>query len=821
MNATRADEDSGVTRFDVDGVPVFWSPGDGSGQYRAALMFRTGRVDEPLARSGVTHLVEHLALHGLGREDRHYNGSVDALTTVFQTHGTPGEVAAFLGGVCGALRDLPLDRLEDEKRVVRTEEEGRAPGIAATLALWRHGPSGLGMTGFPELGLPGLTGEDVASWTAARFTRGNAALGIVGGPPPEGLRLDLPDGPRMPVPGANDLTGGVRSFVNASLPGVAFSGVVPFVPATGVYRELLLSRLHKALWLDRALSYTPQVEVEHTGPLTGQIVAFADGLDEVLPQLVEAFLAELDALAEGRFDAGEVARIVDEHKAERSRGTGGGLVGVWCLRELLGVRQDGPAEVGERLAAVTVEDVAEVARTAMDSALLMLPHWRQPPDGRYRPLPASSTRAVAGRVHSPYGTTAEALISGPSGVTRLHGPTLETVRYADCAAVLAWPDGARVLYGTDGTAVRVEPSQWAGAETLAADIDAAVPADRVARMPARSPAQTPDAPALNAEPYEAAVPAAKYRRRDGDFEHEALAAALPKVESGDLDAGLALLAGTRDAPEDRCLAAVRLGHAAAAHVDRLAEFAEERPDDPDAQLWLGSARVNHAWNARTGEFAEEVDSVRFHAFWRRLALAGEPLYRAAELLPEDPAPWERLQWHAIGLQLGRTELDRLWDEAVRRGPALYAVHQARLQALCRKWWGSNAEVLAFAERAAAEAEPGDPRAALLAEAHVEIAVQLDRDGDTSTASLAYLGDPDVHSALARAADRWVEASRPHPYDPRAHNEFGTAFYYAGDHERARRHMRLAGVVFSGESAKAMRRHLGLKPRHIRGIRGGR
>ncbi|WP_034488416.1 hypothetical protein [Actinomadura oligospora] len=71
------------------------------------------------------------------------------------------------------------------------------------------------------------------------------------------------------------------------------------------------------------------------------------------------------------------------------------------------------------------------------------------------------------------------------------------------------------------------------------------------------------------------------------------------------------------------------------------------------------------------------------------------------------------------------------------------------------------------------------------------------------------------SLMARAADRWVETSRRRLDGPRAHNEFGTAFSYAGDFERARRHLKLAGVVFPGEAAKAMRRDLGLKPRHIR------
>ena len=53
-----------ITRTTVDGVPVFSAPDPA--RLAGALMFRVGRADEPLARGGLTHMVEHLALYGLG-----------------------------------------------------------------------------------------------------------------------------------------------------------------------------------------------------------------------------------------------------------------------------------------------------------------------------------------------------------------------------------------------------------------------------------------------------------------------------------------------------------------------------------------------------------------------------------------------------------------------------------------------------------------------------------------------------------------------------------------------------------------------------------
>ena len=56
----------------------------------AGLIFRVGRADETLARPGITHLLEHLALHRHGLADYHYNGATGRAITHFHIAGPRG-----------------------------------------------------------------------------------------------------------------------------------------------------------------------------------------------------------------------------------------------------------------------------------------------------------------------------------------------------------------------------------------------------------------------------------------------------------------------------------------------------------------------------------------------------------------------------------------------------------------------------------------------------------------------------------------------------------------------------------------------------------
>ena len=182
----------------VDGVPTFWSPHDG--ELRAGLVFRVGQADEPLPQRGITHLIEHLVLHAAGPAYDHVNGEVDATTTTFRVHGSPERVTEFITAVCRSLRDLPFGRVPVENQVLRTEAATRAAGYAAQLLVWRYGAVGYGAPGHDEYGVGHHDPDQLRRWVARWFTRGNAVLWLVGGPPPAGLTLDLPDGRRISPP---------------------------------------------------------------------------------------------------------------------------------------------------------------------------------------------------------------------------------------------------------------------------------------------------------------------------------------------------------------------------------------------------------------------------------------------------------------------------------------------------------------------------------------------------------------------------------------------------------------------------------------------
>src|SRR5439155_980562 len=112
-------------RVVVDGVPVFWL--EVPAPLRAMLVFRVGQVDETLPTHGITHLVEHLAMYPLMQNleaANRINARVEPFRTRFMASGTPEEIATFLADVTTSLTNLPLDRLENEKKVLRRVTAG-------------------------------------------------------------------------------------------------------------------------------------------------------------------------------------------------------------------------------------------------------------------------------------------------------------------------------------------------------------------------------------------------------------------------------------------------------------------------------------------------------------------------------------------------------------------------------------------------------------------------------------------------------------------------------------------------------------------------
>jgi hypothetical protein len=261
-----------------------------------------------------------------------------------------------------------------------------------------------------------------------------------------------------------------------------------------------------------------------------------------------------------------------------------------------------------------------------------------------------------------------------------------------------------------------------------------------------------------------------------------LTTGLPKVRGGDLELGRRLLAESRGDHELRAVRLAQLSTAAVSHVAMLAWLYGQNPGDADLALWLGGTRIAWAWQVRGSAIADRVSAAQFEEFWLILGGAYDPLVRAAELQPGDPVPWDRLQRHGIGTQRDRAELDEIWDELYRRDPGFYAGHYTRVQVLCEKWQGSDAEALGFAERAASEAPPGSPIAAIPVAAHLEVAVSQ------SAAPTSYFRQQAVQERLAALADAWCANPDNSPRTAEAHHLFGAAFHLSGDWHRAGRHL---------------------------------
>ncbi|WP_051400066.1 M16 family metallopeptidase [Haloechinothrix halophila] len=491
-------------RTDINGVPTFWC--DYDGELRAGLVFRVGQVDEPLAKRGITHLIEHLALHPLGQPAHGINGEVDAITTTFATHGSPDEVREFVATVCRALTDLPVDRREAEVQILRTEADGRGDSVSTAIDVCRYGAASYGLPGYPEFGVGQHSADELRDWSRRWFTRGNAALWLIGGPPPDGLRIDLPDGPRMPPPAPTDALPRTPATFPAPVNGVGWGGVVERSTAAKVYSELLGRRLHRELRIDSGLSYSPSAAYTPRDAEHAHIVAFADALPAAYDELVPAFTRVLDRLAVEPPSTDELAdAIAPINAAIREPGAASGFTVTAAMSELLGMSPLRLADYEAELTAVTPDAVHAAARQAHDTAVLMTPPGHAPPEDRYAPVPLGSPGTVDGTVLTSWrsATSSEQrtigpdqdghlrLVIGPRGISEVEGPVFTTIPFADCGAMLAWPDGARRLYGTDGLVLHVEPNMWRGGGILPERIDNGVDPDVVIPLPPREPQEIP------------------------------------------------------------------------------------------------------------------------------------------------------------------------------------------------------------------------------------------------------------------------------------------------------------------------------------------
>jgi predicted Zn-dependent peptidase len=481
-----------VTHTEVDGVETVLAPIPGP--LRAGLMFRVGAADETLATVGITHLLEHLALHRQGLTDYHFNGATAATETHFVVEGTPEEVVSYLNGVCAALRDLPLDRLETEKEILRTEANGRHGD--SPLPLWRYGAQGYGLSSYPEYGLHRITGPDLTAWAERWFTRQNAVLWITADEPPPGLDLKLPDGTRHPAPGATTALPHTPAYFTGEGSAVVLHAEVDRSTAAEAFAGVLGRVLFRELRQEGGLSYRAACDYAPRDARHAVITAVADALPAKRSALLGGFVDALAALRLGRIDQADLDSVRNralEDLAKADTTTAG--LGARARDLLLGHPAPDADAVRAELAALTLDDLRRVAVRVSESALLMTPAGTAADWAGLHPAPAGSADRVDGRRWPELGSPGHGLVIGEEGVSLVEADEQWTVRYAQCVAVLVRPDGARRLIGADGISVGIEPTLFGLPDTEIARIDALVPGEAVVPLPARRADRIPKPPA--------------------------------------------------------------------------------------------------------------------------------------------------------------------------------------------------------------------------------------------------------------------------------------------------------------------------------------
>jgi len=482
-------------------VRTLWLPAEGP--MFAALMFRSGWSDEQLALLGRSHVVEHLALFRIGLDGGvglGFNGFVDAVRTVFHCIGSPDDVVRYLSGVTSALRELPTARLPQELPLLRSEAAERSGAVspaATSLLRWRYGPQTFGLAAYEELGLRHLDYEQVQAWADDRFTRDNAVL-LLSGPPPEGLRVDLPPGRPYPIVEPSSALHGTPAWYQDMDGGAALSALVPRRAGSDMLQTVLHRRLMERLRYDRGASYSPSVDLDRRDVSTLTLTAVVSAVEGHQSVVAEEVLGALAAIAQDgctERDTSDVhARL--EASVQHPDWRRGWLERcAWDV--LVGAEPISYEQWWDEARSAGAAEVAAAAEAASATALYMLPGSSPPPGDGLAPAPTWSETAATGQRYvekqrSSRGTPLVVTVGTETVSVSPGAGRVVTVAYDDCQAMLASPGGRRALIGGDGFVVEIEPARFRDGQELVGLLDARVPPDRVVPAPP-GPELPPDA----------------------------------------------------------------------------------------------------------------------------------------------------------------------------------------------------------------------------------------------------------------------------------------------------------------------------------------
>jgi hypothetical protein len=278
-----------------------------------------------------------------------------------------------------------------------------------------------------------------------------------------------------------------------------------------------------------------------------------------------------------------------------------------------------------------------------------------------------------------------------------------------------------------------------------------------------------------------------------------LQAAIKALVAGDPNPGYASLA-SGDHNRREWYAHV-LGTAGQEHLAVLEAGAQDVSDDANRWLLLGAALHYAAWSARGSATMKHTSPDQRRGLIDLSHQARVALHRAADLAPRDPVPWTMMQSIVKAAPISRDEMHEVWGRLQSLAPDSFAAHFQRLTVLCRQWYGSTDQMLAFTRDRCAELPDGHPLWALVPKSRLEVLTEGRMFGSLPARVYRAVTNAPLKTRAARtevdAASRRILADADefagHPWSTVAHQIFAAYYVNAGRRAQARPHLERGGT----------------------------
>ncbi|MHC4340728.1 MAG: peptidase M16 family protein [Planctomycetota bacterium] len=478
-----------VHEEDRGGLPLFWV--DGPPPLTAALSFRVGFCDESLLNRGITHLVEHLALHPLRDREHTFNGMVSGTSMTFWASGTEQEVVGFFEELAKQLRSLPVDRLATEAGVLSAEADARAGHTHDQILSILFGPNGPGVAAYPERGFDLVGPAEVQSWADRHCCLCNAVL-MVTGPPPAGLRVDLLAGEYRPytVPG-EEL--GYRpprlELVSMQDGGICLGALTDRTTSACMAWEVLGQRLTDRLRHELGLVYEVSSVYLPLDRDTAYMFAGVAATEGRRQEIASGFMTVVHLQRAGNPTEEEVARLqrttFNPESVDRATVAQGELQRIGMAR-LLRWSEDSWSQLMQERAEATPESIGDAFRAATDHGAVVAPG---PGELGIPSRKKRSSEPVEGKRFRPRRNAPgvfDRLIVGPIGISALAEGRWVTMHWEDLALAERSNDSEWTLMNRQGSWMTLDTKTWWWRGKLARLLEEAIPA-RVRLPQARRP----------------------------------------------------------------------------------------------------------------------------------------------------------------------------------------------------------------------------------------------------------------------------------------------------------------------------------------------